>query len=153
MPKFVNVPRAHASPNKRKLLPLPAELRREELLRGYLCLSALETGIGEQEHLGALARMWLVSYYLYKSEVKVGALPALAHAQQALLGIRKTGLFRLDGYETKNILTTMLVNYEAQLERAPLYKVAQAVGAAEADTAAAVSGSGGIEKSFATPLE
>jgi hypothetical protein len=40
----------------------------------------------------------------------------------------------------------MLFNYEAQLEVAPLYKVAQAVGAAEAETATALSRSGGVEK-------
>jgi hypothetical protein len=149
-PKFMNIPRAHASPEKRNLLPLPAELRREELLRGYLCLFALETGAGEQGHLGTLARMWMVSFYLHRDKVKTDALPILTQARQALLDIGKTGVFRLDGHEMKRILTAMLVNYEAQLERAPLHKVAQAVAAAEAETAAAISENGRIEESLST---
>jgi uncharacterized membrane protein YheB (UPF0754 family) len=150
MSKFMNMPRAHISPGKRNLLPLPPDLRREELLRGYLCLSALEAGIGEQGHLGTLARMWMVSYYLYREKVKIESLAGLAEARETLLRISKTGLFSLDGYATKRILTAMLLNYEAQLEVAPLHKVAQAVGAAEAETATAMSGSGGVEKMFAT---
>jgi uncharacterized membrane protein YheB (UPF0754 family) len=145
----MNMPRAPVSPGKRKLLPLPPELRREELLRGYLCLSALETDIGEHGHLGTLARMWMVSYYLYRERVKIESLDGLAEAREALLRISKTGLFRLDGHETKRILTAMLVNYEAQLEVAPLFKVAQAVEAAEAETATAMAESSRMEKMFA----
>lgn len=137
--KIVNSTRNQVSRTKRELLPLPAGLRQEELLRGYLCLSALETDVGEQGHVGTLARMWMVSYYLYRDAVKIEALAALAQARQVLLNIGKTGRFRLDGYETKKILTAMLVTYEAQLERAPLHKVARAVATAEADTAAAMS--------------